>query len=107
MKYKYWFRLVVMSCLWLFFTTMIYGFIGIVLFIGDEQEIVTLQKFVMGELNTNFILVMSLGSLLGISIITTFLLSLSKDSDKLDELDKAIVDYHESKRRLDRKIREL
>lgn len=104
MKHKTWFNWSLFFCFIMLLTGMIYISIGLVNLYGTEEGKSEFQKFINGELNTKFITIISVINVLGISVITTFLLSLSKQSHKLDRLDEAAIEYYEATERLKRKI---
>ncbi len=107
MDNKKWFKMSTISSFWIFLTSLIYTLIGSVLlfFTGEEKEM--LKKFIMNELNTDFIMIMSTGSMFASAIISSFILSLSKQSDKLDKLDEETQKYYEARKRLEQKINNL
>jgi hypothetical protein len=107
MKNKTWFTISAISALWIFLTALLYTVMGGVLLLGTEEGKEALKHFVMGELNTNFIMIMSTGCMFASSIVCTFIISLSKQSDKLDNLDEATQKYYEARQRLEQKINKL
>ncbi len=107
MNHKKWFNWTVLACIWLFITSFLYALIGSVLIFGTEEGKTMLQRFVNDELNTVFMYVFSLGSVMAVSIVCTMIMSLSKKASKLDRLDEEIEKYYNARVRLDRKIREL
>jgi hypothetical protein len=107
MKNKTWFTISAISTFWIFITALLYTLIGSVLLFGTGEGKETLRHFIMGELNTNFIMIMSTGCLIASPIVCTFIISLSKQSDKLDNLDEATQKYYEARQRLEQKINKL
>jgi flagellar basal body-associated protein FliL len=107
MKSKTWFTLSAISTFWMFLTTLLYASIASVLLFGTSEGKEMIRKFVMDELNTHFIMIMSTGCIIAISIVSSFILLLSKQSDKLDRLDEETEKYYKARRRLEEKINKL
>jgi len=107
MNNKKWFKLSAISAFWIFLTSSIYTLMGsVLLFVtGEGKEM--LKKFMMNKLNTDFIMIMSTGSMFASAIILTFILSLSKQSDELDKLDEETQKYYKARKRLEEKINNL
>lgn len=107
MKHKKWFNWSIFFCFIMFITGMVYSLIGLVNLFGEKEGVLEFQRFVNNELNTKFIIILSVSNVLGISVIISFLTSLSKQSSKLDKLDEEIIKYQDARIRLNKKINEL
>jgi hypothetical protein len=107
MKSKTWFTLSAISTFWMFLTTLSYASISSVLLFGTSEGKEMIRKLVMNELNTNFLMIMSTGCIIATSIVCSFIVSLSKQSDKLDRLDEETEKYYKARRRLEEKINKL
>ena len=107
MKHKIWFNWSIFFCVIMFITGVVYITIGLVNLFGEEVGKLEFQNFINDNLNTKFITVLSILNLVGMSVITTFLLSMSKQSNKLDKLDEEIIKYQNARFRLSKKINEL
>lgn len=107
LTYKFLFKASKIGCLVIFLNSIIFAIIGLGNLLGDGQSVISFRSFVMDMLNTEFVAIICILSIISMAFIVTLILSLEDKADKFEKLDDEIFKLNKTRQRLNHKINQM